>query len=95
MKGSSQPLMSTRTLSISQAARAAIRCSTWRTLPPAEVPSMVTSSAASAFQGSAAIAGAPGRSTRRNRIPEPSAAGRSVTATLAPLWRPTPAQPIV
>ena len=27
-------------------------------------------------------------------MPEPSAAGRSVTATLAPLWRPTPAQPI-
>ena len=47
-----------------------------------------------AWQGRAAIAGEPGRSTRRNRMPEPSAAGRSVTATLAPLWRPTPAQPI-
>ena len=54
-----------------------------------------TPAMAAALAGSRGDRQRAGRSTRRNRIPEPSAAGRSVTATLAPLWRPTPAQPIV
>jgi hypothetical protein len=96
--GTSSPEISTTRLSMPRPAQADIRCSMVCTLgadgsPPALiVEAMRVSHTARAFTG---MSTGEARSMRRNTMPWPGGAGRSVSSTFWPLCTPTPTARVI